>query len=194
MLAAGDKAVADFRRATEDDKLAVKLFQEEGGENAAAFEKQAKAVGLKCDDDDPPPKKLDPATFSPEKQAYIKKADAICAESNKKARPLEERYFRSFPPELDAWAKFLPAVAKLGRADVTKTERLTPPAEDKATIDELNARQEKILDRLEQAGKVAESGDEDAFQRAFQGTFAEGEKINDDLVAYGFQACGSQED
>lgn len=194
MLAAADKAVADFKRGSKDEKLGAELFQEEGGKNQAAFEKQAKAVGLKCDEDEPSEKKLDAATFSAEKQAYIKKADAICRETVKKSSALEERYFRSFPPELEAWAKFLPPVVKLVRSDLAKTERLTPPAEDKAKIDELIARQEQIVDQFEEMAKVAATGDEAEFQAVSKDIFAETDNTDDDLVAYGFQVCGSQED
>lgn len=195
MLATGDKAVADYERATKDEKLGGKLFAEEGGKNQAAFDKQATAVGLKCDEDEETPaKKLDPKTFSPDKRAYVAKIDAVCRANEKKFSALEGRYLQSFPPELEVWAKFLPAIVEVGRAGSAEIEKIEPPAADKAKIDALNARQEALLERFSRAGEAAADNDEKSFQSLSSAMFADGDELDEDLRAYGFQVCGSEEE
>lgn len=195
LLAAGDALVADFKRASKDAEFGAELFSGGGGESQAAFDQQLAAVGLKCEGE-APPKKLDPATFSAEKRAYVKQADAICVVGQKKTSPLGERIFQAgFPPELSSWAKYLPAIEEALRINIANIKQLTPPAEDKATIEALIARQDKINDQLDKAGKLAASGDEAGFTAVAQEVFPEGEnaELDKDLRAYGFQVCGAND-
>lgn len=193
LVAAGQTVVADFRRASRDPKYGAKLFTEGGGEHQAAFDEQLMAVGLKCEEEGAP-KKLDPATFSAEKRAFVKQADAICRATYAKTSPLGERIYQGgFPPELSSWAKFMPPIADTLRANIEKIKRLTPPADDKATIADLTTRQDRINDQLDMAAKLAASGDEPGFTKVAQAVFPEGAnaEIDKDLQAYGFQVCGS---
>lgn len=201
LLAVGDRAAADFERARKDPKYGARLFSEEGGRNASEFDKRAQAYGLKsCGEDEEEGEqeakqeaKTDPSTFSAEKRAYIKEADAVCRRSNAEFSRLEERYLKSFPPPLETWARFLPGVVEVARASLADLKRITPPDADKETIDDLLARQERLLDDFEQAATAAAAKDEDRFLKLSQKAFPAGDEIDADLRAYGFEACGAEE-
>lgn len=196
MLASGDRAVADFERASSDAAYAAKIFIEEGGANATSFDKQARAYGFKkcgTEDEEEEEVKPDRSTFSAPKKSYIAQADAICAAANKRFSRLEERYLMDFPLEIDTWAKFLPRIVEVARPQLEELERLTPPAADKQRIDALLDRQQAVLEKFAEAGKVAGDGDEDAFLEVGRPMFSDSDKLDADLRAYGFRECGAEE-
>lgn len=196
LLASGDRTLADFEKASMDAKFGATLFSEEGGKNSRAFEKQAKAYGFaKCEKDEEDERKpeVNPSSFSAEKKAYIKDADAICREGNAKFSALEKRYLKSFPPPLEGWGKFLPEIVKAGRAQTADLEKITPPEADTAKIKGLLTRQKEVIAQFEKAGVTAAAKDEEAFQTLSKKMFAAGDELDADLRAYGFQECGSEE-
>ena len=200
LLATGDRVVADFERASGDAEYGAELFNEEGGENTQSFEKQARDYGFKtcgADDDEEEEEErapVDTSGFSAEKKAYIKKADAVCREGNEEFSVIEQRYLKSFPPPLEVWAEFLPAIVEIGRPQLAELEAIDPPAADKAKIDDLLARQKELIDQFEQAGETAAAGDEEAFQEQSRRMFSAGDELDAELRAYGFQECGSEEE
>ncbi len=199
LLAAGDRVVADFEKATTDERFGAKVFNEEGGANAAAFDKQARAYGFKrCgeeeEDEDEEETRVDTSGFSAEKKAFIKKVDAVCAAGNKRFSALEQRYLTTFPPPLETWSRFLPEVAKEGRRQADQIKAITPPEAEEAKFDEFNRRQDSLISQFERAGELAAAKDEAGFQRASRKIFSESEDFDADLRAYGFQECGEEEE
>jgi hypothetical protein len=197
MLALGEKSVTDFEKATKDSEFGVELFTQEGGENSREFHKKAVAYGMgECGEDDEGEStpKLDPATFSPEKRAYVDKADAICKKADAKSDPVEESMFASFPPALQQWAKGLPQLVAIVRTEVAEFEALAPPAADKATIAAIIAQEKDTLDKLDRGARLAVAGDADGFAEAVGPIFGTFEEIDGKLKAYGFQFCGSEDD
>lgn len=195
MLARGDRAVADFERAGSDAPYGAKLFTDEGGRNIHAFEKHARAYGFKkcgSEDENSAERKPDRSAFSAEKKAYIAKADAICRPGNAKSAKLERRYLSKFPPEIGAWAKFLPAIVDVVRPQVADLEQLSPPAADKKRIDGLLARQKDVIELYDAAGKAAATGDEAAFLKVGRPMFNESDRLDADIRAYGFRQCGTE--
>ena len=179
-----------------DAAYAAKIFIEEGGANATSFDKQARAYGFKkcgTEDEEEEEVKPDRSTFSAPKKSYIAQADAICAAANKRFSRLEERYLMDFPLEIDTWAKFLPRIVEVARPQLEELERLTPPAADKQRIDALLDRQQAVLEKFAEAGKVAGDGDEDAFLEVGRPMFSDSDKLDADLRAYGFRECGAEE-
>ena len=201
LLGSGDRFVADLERGRKDAKFAARIFNQEGGKNSAAFDRQAKAYGFnECgededeDEDSKPPKRVDRSGFSAEKKAYIKRADAVCAPANSRFSVLEQRYLKRFPPPLKTWGEFLPEIVKEGRAQLAKLEAIPPPAADKAKIDELLDRQKALVSKFEEAGKTAAAGNEAEFQKQSRTMFADSDEIDADQRSYGFQACGAEDE
>ncbi|HEX6391239.1 MAG TPA: hypothetical protein VFZ89_17385 [Solirubrobacteraceae bacterium] len=196
LVAAGERVVADFEKAAKDRAFGVKLFGEEGGATTKAFEDQAKAYGMtKCEEDEEEDEpKVDTSGFSTEKQAYIAEVDAICKRYNPRFSRLEQRHLQEFPPQLDAWAKFLPAVVELGRAQMRQIRAVEPPAAEKGTVDALITEQEQLFDTFAEAGRLAAAKDEERFVEVSQGMFAAGEDADAKTRAYGFQVCGAEGD
>ena len=190
-----DQSVEDFEKAEKDPAFASQLFEAEGGEHTKEFEEKAAAYGMtECQEDEEEdaegPERLDPATFSADKQAYIAKADAICAAANVKFRPVEAAAFEAFPPPLEAWAEFLPQIVAIYRPALAELQQLEPPAPDRATITDLFGRQSAILDRFNEAAGLAAAGDEDGFSNIMGPAFGESDEVDAALMAYGFQVCG----
>src|SRR5438105_4916165 len=161
-LALGDRAVADYERAQRDETFGAKIFTQNGGKNTEGFSKQAAAYGLtkcKSDDQNGGPK-LDPATFSPEKRAYVSQADAVCKRNIDQQKPLEDKYLATFPPPLHAWSGFIPQALPLERAKLADLRRLNPPAADKATIEGIWNKNQALNDKIEAAGRAAAAKDE----------------------------------
>lgn len=196
-LAAGDRAVAEFERARNDPEFASRLFNQEGGRNERAFQRQASAYGLtRCveEEEDTDEERVDPETFSAEKREFVERADARCRASDRRTTALEERYLREFPPPLSAWAEFLPRIVPIARSDLAYFRSLTPPAEDRAEIDRLLDRQEEFVDTLDRAARAARRRDEESVSRLTQQAFAGSEELDADLRQYGFQVCGQEDE
>jgi hypothetical protein len=194
-------ALADrFEKAADDEAEAQKLFEEEGGFDA--FEKKAETYGLEAcanldpeEDEGEEPTKLDPATFSPEKRAFVEKSDAICMKYAEEGDKVEQEVFaEGFPPELEKWAEAIPKFVDITRREIAEQRQLTPPAADKATIDGLLQRGETLLTDFEAAGKLAAEGKEDEFGTKMQELFPRFDEFDADLRAYGFQVCGSEDE
>ena len=189
-----DRSVEDFEKAEEDPAFASQLFEAEGGEHTKEFEEKAAAYGMtECredEDDGEELQRLDPATFPADKQAYVAKADAICAAANAKLRPVEASAFEAFPPPLEDWAEFLPKVIAIFGPALADLQKLEPPVTDRATTTDLFGRQKAILDTFDEAARLAVVGDEHGFSKVMGPAFGESDEVDAALVAYGFQVCG----
>jgi hypothetical protein len=197
IVTAGEATVADFKKAIDDPKTASKLFGEEGGENSAAFTEKAKAFGLEdCVDEEEGEEDsaelLDPSTFTPEKQDYVAKADAVCKAADEKISALEDSTFETFPPPLEKWATFLPAVVENYRPALEQLKALPPPAGDEATLSKLWADLDSQLGQFGEAAELAKAGKQEDFDKAIQPVFAASDETDERQRAYGFQVCGSE--
>lgn len=195
MLDSGDKAIEDFRRATQDQELAGDLFSQEGGENSLAFEEKAGEYGIaKCATDeggDEDEAKVDTSGFSAEKKAYIEKVDAICTDTNTKLAPVEEQTFAKFPPTAEAWKEGLPGLLAAFKPAVEQIKALTPPAADKPAIDAILQNEDTIIQALEQAKVAADAGDETKLDEALKPVFPLFDEVDQSYREFGFQVCGA---
>ena len=191
-LKLGDRAVADYERGARDEKFGAEIFTQNGGKNAEGFGNQAAAYGLtKCKEEDQSgPPKLDPATFSPEKRAYVGLADAICKRNIDQQKPLEDKYLATFPPTLDAWSEFIPRALPFDRAKLADLRKLNPPAADKATIEGIWNKNQALNDKIEAAGRAATAKDENAVRSALKPVFSGFDEVEGAERSYGFQICG----
>jgi hypothetical protein len=195
ILDAGDKAVADFEAAARDERRAVELFQAEGGQNQQEFEEKARAYGLtQCaEEQEEEARKLDPSTFSPEKRAYVERADAICRRADERTDPIEDEVFRMFPPTLEAWASGIPRLLQIERPSLQELRRLDPPAADRARVDAMWEKRSNLFDTAERAAQAAGARDEPRATELLQQVFQGFEETDMELRSYGFQVCGSED-
>ena len=202
MLESADKAVEDFKKATQDEELAGRLFAAEGGENSAAFEKKAGDYGIEpCatdeggdEEESPGVGKADISGFSAEKKAYIEKGDAICTAADQKFQPVEEELFTDFPPTTEAWKAALPKVVEIYKPAFAEFKALTPPAADKPAIDAIVQKEDILIASLEEANQAAAAGDEAKLEAALQKVFPGFDEVDRDRRAFGFQVCGSEDE
>lgn len=198
IVKAGEASVADLKKATGDQAAATKLFDAEGGENLEDFTGKAKAFGLNdCvdeeDEEDEQPL-LDPSTFSSDKQAYVAKADAICKAADDKLAAAEDATFESFPPPLEKWAVFLPAIVEVYGPVLTELKAIPVPAGDEATLSRLYTDLGAVLAQFAEAGELAKAGNQAEFDEVIQRAFAESDETDAAQRAYGFQVCGSEDE
>lgn len=199
-LDAGDRAVADFDAASTDPEKAGEIFGAQGGENITAFEEGLTEVGVpECAQDEAEEEEEedlpDPATFSPEKKAFVEAADAICQAADDKISPAEDQYLESFPPPLDGWVGFLEVAVPALRDQLEQLGALEPPAEDREAIEALLTRGSGVADVLEEALAAAKAGDQERFDEITQPLFSgEFDDFDRAFREYGFQVCGSEDD
>jgi hypothetical protein len=199
ILDAGDKAVADFDSAAKDEQKAVQLFGAEGGESTADFEQRATRYGLtECAEDEEEEEgevqKPDPSTFSPEKRAYVERADAICKRADERSDPIEDEAFRAFPPPLEVWASVIPRLLEIERPALQELRRLEPPAADRARVEGTWEKRADLYDTIEQARQAAAAKDENRFSELFVQVDQGFQATDRELKSYGFQVCGSEDD
>lgn len=194
-LEAGDKGVADFEAAARDERRAVELFGAEGGQNQQEFEEKATAYGLtQCvEEQEEEARKLDPSTFSPEKRAFVERADAICRRADERTDPIEDEVFRMFPPTLEAWANGIPRLLQIERPSLQELRGLDPPAADRARVDAMWEKRVNLFNTAEQAAQAAGARDEPRATELLQQVFQGFEETDMELRSYGFQVCGSED-
>ena len=101
---------------------------------------------------------------------------------------------KTFPPPLEGWARFLPRVAPIDRATLADLRELTPPPGDRARIEDLWTRRQATVEKIERAGRLAATRQEEAFDRAIQDLFQSFESLDQEMRSYGFQVCGSEDE
>ena len=130
------------------------------------------------------------AAFPPEKQAFIKQADAICATEKKAEDEAFSSVFSQGPPTLDAWKTALPKVIALSEKEQSDFAALTPPTADKAAFDATLAKERELLDKARVALAAAVAGDRDGFRKAFTETDALSKAADKSAREFGFEVCG----
>jgi uncharacterized protein YdiU (UPF0061 family) len=133
----------------------------------------------------------------PTKADYLAEADAFCKEHNVEAKQRNEKLQQiatSAKSEDELLEKLTPELEdglEWTRDGQEEFKDIEPPADDKATIDKLNAATDEELAALEKVVEAARAND---FQR-FGDLIAEQEKVDDraNEIArdYGFKECGS---
>jgi hypothetical protein len=131
------------------------------------------------------------------KEDYLAEADAFCKKENAEAKERnqklqeiatsaksEDEFFEKVMPELEDGTEWT-------RDKQEEFANIEPPAEDKATIDKINAGNAEALDKLEEIMDAAREKDLEKFTQVA----GEAEKIDDrtNQLAqdYGFKECGS---
>lgn len=195
---------ARWDKAATDAEEAGRIFQDEGGFEPLRTE--AEGAGMKAcaafDEDEEgddaaegeAEEAPDPATFSPEKRAYIERVDAVCKSLDAEDDKVDEEVFGAgFPPSMEAWAAGLPRFADIGRRRVAELKDVPPPAADKATMDAIVAEHEEIVTGLDEAARVAAAGDEQELIPLLQRLFPQFDELDAELRQFGFQVCGSED-
>lgn len=190
-----------WKKAAEEPSESRKLIRQEGG--FQGFRKASKAFGRMpaCEHlgeetgGAEGPKKLDPKTFSDEKKMYVKAVDKICKSADAKDNKIEKDIFgKGYPPSTRDWARGLPEFAALGQERLVAFQQVPPPKQDKATIDRLIGLQQTIVNRLQEAGQVAVTGNEKALAPVLQQVFDDFDQLDAEFRKYGFQVCGSEDE
>lgn len=202
ILGTGQRGVDDLRNASESPEASAEIFGEEGGENVAQFQERMVAYGAeRCEFGEEAEEEEvigpDPATFSPEKRAYIAEADAICQVANDAISPAEEAIFgeeAAALPTLEEWATFLEVVISANEEAQELLDALEPPAEDAEQVEAIFDRFRGLLEDARAARDAAAAGDQEAFDAAIGEVFPQFEEIDRQAREYGFQVCGVEEE
>ena len=203
MIAAGRSDLGKIeairtRAASGDEKAGDALFKLQSA--TPNFDAKAKSYGFKecgksllgslAPTTSGAPTAAQRAAFPPEKQAFIKQADAICATEKKAEDEAFNSVFAQGPPTLDAWKTALPKVIALSEKEQSAFAALTPPAADKAAFDATLAKERELLDKARVALAAAVAGDRDGFRKAFSETDALSKAADKSAREFGFEVCG----
>lgn len=199
---AASAQVTRYTEATTDPAAAVELFNAEGNWDdlrSAAKEYGGLPACEAIDDEDEgegegPTPAPDPATFSTEKKAYVDKINAICASYDERNSEIEAEVFGGgFPPDTAQWKAGLPLFREVVQAQLAEIRKVTPPAADRATVNELVALQEEVLTGLADASAAANSGDDAKLSSVLSVLFPKFDEIDAQLTEYGFTGCVDNE-
>lgn len=125
----------------------------------------------------------------------ITSVDRICAASSIANEPLEDAAFgQGYPPPLDRWAQFWPALASNESAAVVRLRQLRPPPADQAKFNQWIEAFDGIIPLFRQAGQKAAAGDQAGHDAALTEIEQAGAAVEEAARSYGFKECGSDED
>lgn len=122
------------------------------------------------------------------KKEFIKKADAICQQTNVEAdkTPLPSK------TDVRATADYLRSSSKLLIAQADQIDKLSPPKQDEARLRDVFNRQRDALAQLQTAANQYQLGDPDTAQTTANNAGSALALVRQDLQAYGFQDCANQ--
>ena len=167
-----------------------------------------KLVPTRCreEEDQEEAERVPVAELPAQRRRFLVQADAVCRRGSEQIGAVERRYLKTFPPPLEGWARFLcrwaqapsrkqlPRVAPIERATLADLRELTPPPGDRARIEDLWTRRQATIEKIERAGRLAATRQEEAFDRAIQDLFQSFESLDQEMRSYGFQVCGSEDE
>lgn len=130
-----------------------------------------------------------PATpLTPEQQAFVTEADAVCKEAEDIVDPSLGPIFSGNLPEA---AKALnDVIIPAGREELAKLRALTPPKGDEAKVKSLLDSIEAGLPNLDATAAAAAAGDKAGFDAALKKVIAGFEETEGPFREYGFKDCG----
>lgn len=121
------------------------------------------------------------------KKEYIRKADAICRQTNLEAAktPVPDK------ANVRATADYLRANSKLLIAQADRIDALDPPKQDEARLHDVFNRQRDALSVLQTAANQFQLGDADIAQATANNANTALETVKQDLEGYGLRDCAS---
>jgi hypothetical protein len=157
------------------------------------------AAGCGDDGGDPPaPAATAPTTSSappspsaPAKADYIRQADEICAEGDRKTDAIPQPRDDSSGPQI---ATYLRQLVEATEPQVDEVVALPRPAGDEQLLSAIYDDERDLLGRVRELIGVFDAGNVTQGLARFQQLERDGDDINRRLRDYGFQECGQDED
>ena len=155
-----------------------------------------KLVPTRCreEEDQEEAERVPVAELPAQRRRFLVQADAVCRRGSEQIGAVERRYLKTFPPPFEGWARFLPRVASIERATLADLRELPPPPGHRARVEDLWTRRQATIEKIERAGRLAATRQEEAFDRAIQDLFQSFESLDQEMRSYGFQVCGSEDE
>ena len=123
------------------------------------------------------------------KAAYIKAANAICADAARKSaavpRPIDQN-------DLNQWSKYLSKLLPISIDEVHRLAAIAPPDADRATANTLLGLIANANDSTERARKAAAAGSLNGFFAALKAVGSFAGKAVEVGNAYGLRQCGKE--
>jgi hypothetical protein len=121
------------------------------------------------------------------KKDYIKKADAICRQTNAVVakKPVPKK------TDIRGTADYLRDTARLLTDEANQVDALKPPKKDQPRLHDVWNRQRDALAQLTTAANQFQIGDTDVAQATANNANSALGTVNLDLQGYGFQDCGN---
>jgi hypothetical protein len=122
------------------------------------------------------------------RKEFVKKADAICRQTNVDAdkTPIPSK------TDIRATADYLRSNSKLLIAQADRIDKLSPPKQDQARLRDVFNRQRDALTQLQTAADQYQLGDPDTAQATANNAGSALIVVRQDLQGYGFQDCANQ--
>jgi hypothetical protein len=122
------------------------------------------------------------------KKEFIKKADAICRQTNVEADKVP------IPSKTDirATADYLRSNSKLLIGQADRINNLSPPKQDQPRLQDVFNRQRDALTQLQTAADQYQLGDPETAQATVNNAGSALIVVRQDLQGYGFQDCANQ--
>ncbi len=136
------------------------------------------------------------AKQSPEKAAYVAKADRICKATKAQTAPLIAKLASAVSGGFSgAQAQELAGVTAqlhtMGQSFLTRLQKLTPPSGDHAQIERFLAPSRQIVDDLGRAASDLKAGNVTGALALLQAGTSAAEQANSAAQSYGFKQCVS---
>jgi hypothetical protein len=199
-VAANERAVdalADLREATVVGRGGEEAEREFEAAEAEARER-ARELGLEaCAQRPPPPAEEDEAegeeepeepatTAAPDKSAWARRADAICAAAQARIDALPQ------PADPAGVAAQLAQVVAIAKQEVADLRELTPPAGSEDEVDRFVGALGRSVSALERVVDATVEGDEDAIDRALGEGQTAADEAQREADTLGLTACGRE--
>jgi hypothetical protein len=132
------------------------------------------------------------ASASLSKSDYIKQADAICADYQARAHPLDQKANSELQSgDYQAAAQTFQQELDLAREEVQKVRALSEPEADQATLDKMFAKLDEGYGIVQRAADSLKQDDVQSFVKIGQTGVQPASEAKGIAQAYGFQACSS---
>lgn len=114
---------------------------------------------------------------------WVEQADAICQETDELVGAVKQ------PRDLKDVARVADEIQALVEEELAQLRELTPPAEITAKVGEMLAFQELEVQSFDQVEEAAATGDDEAFQIAYEESQKPGQQSNQVAKSLGMEEC-----
>lgn len=153
-------------------------------------DERARAYGFKvcgAEDDEEEEEDGPRPVLSPEQQAFVQQADAICERTEEES----ERFLSPiFSGDLDKAPAAIREVQAIERRQIAELRALKPPAGDEAKVKQLLDSREQVINSIDGLVAAADRKDKAAYDAALREVGEGFEKVDDEFGSYGFEECG----